>query len=128
VSVSIIIVTHGRTGQALIEVAEFILGGPLSDIRDIPFTQSESHTTDNRELRAAMKECDDGDGMLILTDLVGASPANHVSELLQEFPALMVSGINLAMLLRVWNYRDQNLEMLANTAVEGGKRGIEAIN
>ena len=37
----------------------------------------------------------------------------------------MVTGINLAMLLRVWNYRDQPLEALAHKAVEGGKRSIE---
>lgn len=127
-SVSIIIFTHGEAGAALIEVAEFILSQPLSGIHHVPFSQSETHTMENGELRAALKQNDDGDGILILTDLVGASPANLVTELLQEFPALMVTGINLAMLLRVWNYRDESLEVLADKAVEGGKRGIEVFN
>jgi mannose/fructose-specific phosphotransferase system component IIA len=48
--------------------------------------------------------------------------------LLGEFDAVMVSGLNLAMLLRVWNYRDQPLKVLARKAVEGGKRGIEVVN
>lgn len=127
-SVSIIIVSHGKVGQSLIEAAEFILGQPLSEIRDMPFSQSENHMTSNDELRAAMEECDRGDGILVLTDLVGASPANQVAEILQEFSARMVSGVNLAMLLRVWNYKNQSLEMLAQTAADGGRRGIEMID
>jgi mannose/fructose-specific phosphotransferase system component IIA len=125
-TVGIVVVTHGQAGKAMLKVAEFILDQPLTGIRFIPFNQSESHTTGNEELKAAIRESDDGDGVLILTDLIGASPANLVADLLQEFQAVMVTGINLAMLLRVWNYRNQSLTALASKAVEGGKRGIEA--
>jgi len=127
-SVGIVIVTHGQAGQALIEVAEFILGKSLAEIRQVPFSQSAVHTTDQQELRSALNSCNQGEGILVMTDLIGASPANHVTELLGEFDAVMVSGLNLAMLLRVWNYRDQTLKRLARTAVEGGKRGIEVIS
>lgn len=126
-SVGMVIVTHGQAGQALIEVAEFILGESLSEIRHIPFSQSAVHTTDQRELRYALQSCNQGEGILVMTDLIGASPANHVTELLSEFDAVMVSGLNLAMLLRVWNYRDQSLKVLARKAAEGGKRGIEVV-
>ena len=60
---------------------------------------------------------------LVLTDLVGASPANLASELLPEIRGKVVTGINLAMLLRVWNYREMPLNTLASKAVAGGKRG-----
>ena len=126
-TVGIVIVTHGQAGQALVEVAEFILAQPLEGILQIPFNQSETHVTGERELRALLQGIDQGDGILVLTDLVGASPANLLAGLLQEFTALMVTGINLAMLLRVWNYRDQTLPDLAAKAVEGGKRGIGVI-
>jgi len=127
-SAGLVIVTHGTAGQALIEVAEFILGQSLAEIRHIPFSQSAVHTTGQRELRSALERCNQGDGILVMTDLIGASPANHVTELLGEFDAVMVSGLNLAMLLRVWNYRDQPLKTLARKAVEGGKRGIEVVS
>ncbi len=127
-SVGIVIVTHGQSGQALIEVAEFILGQPMTGIRHVPFSQSESHTTDDVELRSTLHEADEGDGILILTDLIGASPANSVTALFSEFTAVMVSGINLAMLLRVWNYRQLPLHELVKKAIEGGKRGIEVID
>ena len=65
---------------------------------------------------------------LVLADLVGASPANLVTGLLKEYRAAMVTGINLAMLIRVWNYRDTPLESLTHKAVQGGIRGIEAFH
>ncbi len=126
-SVGIVIVTHGHSGEALIEVAEFILDQPMTDIRCLSFCQSDAHTTSCAELRTAIQEADEGDGILILTDLLGASPANLLAGLLQEFAAVMVAGINLAMLLRVWNYRQQPLPLLTAKAIEGGKRGIEVI-
>jgi PTS system mannose-specific IIA component len=124
-SVGIVIVTHGHSGQSLLDDAEFILGQSLADIRFIPFRQSGAHPTGNLEVRQAIKENDSGQGVLVLTDLVGASPSNLVKGLLKDNHAKMVTGVNLAMLIRVCNYRDVSLESLAEKAVKGGKRGIE---
>jgi len=124
-SVGIVIVTHGHSGQSLLDDAEFILGQSLAEIRFVPFRQSSAHTTGNLEVRQAIEENDSDQGVLILTDLVGASPSNLVRGLLRDNHAMMVTGINLAMLIRVWNYRDEPLESLAEKAVKGGKRGIE---
>jgi PTS system ascorbate-specific IIA component len=118
-------VTHGHSGQSLLDDAEFILGQSLADIRFIPFRQSRVHTTGNLEVRQAIKKNDSGQGVLVLTDLVGASPSNLVKGLLKDNHAKMVTGVNLAMLIRVCNYRDVSLESLAEKAVKGGKRGIE---
>ena len=117
--------THGHSGQSLLDDAEFILGQSLADIRFIPFRQSRVHTTGNLEVRQAIKKNDSGQGVLVLTDLVGASPSNLVKGLLKDNHAKMVTGVNLAMLIRVCNYRDVSLESLAEKAVKGGQRGIE---
>ncbi len=123
----IVIVTHGRTGQSLVSDAEFILGQSLSRIRCIEFNQSGDQPTGDDELEQVIAQSDQGEGVLVLADLVGASPANLVTGLLKEYHAAMVTGINLAMLIRVWNYRDTPLESLTHKAVQGGRRGIEAI-
>ena len=127
-NVGIVVITHGQIGAAIIKAAEFILDCSLEGIRLVQFTQSEAHPTGHEELKAAIDQSDEGDGVLVLTDLVGASPANLVSGLMPEIRATAVTGINLAMLLRVWNYRDLPLDNLAKKAVTGGKRGIEAID
>jgi PTS system mannose-specific IIA component len=127
-SVGIVIVTHGQTGQSLVNDAEFIMGQSLGRIRCIAFKQSGNRPTGDDEIKQAIAENDHGEGVLILTDLVGASPANRVTGLLEEYHAAMVTGINLAMLVRVWNYRDTPLESLTNKAVQGGRRGVEAFH
>ena len=124
----IVIVTHGQTGQSLVNVAEFILGQSLGRIRCIAFNQSGEQQIGDDELRQVIVESDRGEGVLVLTDLVGASPANRVAGLIGGYHATMVTGINLAMLIRVWNYRDTPLESLTHKAVQGGKRGVEAFH
>jgi PTS system ascorbate-specific IIA component len=74
---------------------------------------------------AALRRADSGDGVLILTDLYGASPSNLAARLTQlGTPARRVAGLNLPMLLRACNYPDQTLDELALTAAHGGKTGV----
>ena len=127
-SVGIVIVTHGQTGQSLVNDAEFILGHSLGRVRCIALNRPGDQPATEDELKQVIRESDHGEGVLILTDLVGASPANRVTALLGDYHAAMVTGINLAMLIRVWNYRDTPLESLTHKAVQGGKRGIEAFH
>jgi mannose/fructose-specific phosphotransferase system component IIA len=124
-SVGIVIVTHGTTGMALLEVAEFILGESLDEIRFVPFRQSGDDNTTAEEVEAALAQVDSGDGILALTDLIGASPSNLVAERLEAHRGAMVTGLNLAMLICVWNYRQQPLGMLARKAADGGRRGVK---
>ena len=61
----------------------------------------------------------------MLTDLMGASPSNRVSVLLEHFNAVMVTGANLAMLLCVWANREMPLGQLARKAVDCGRRSVK---
>jgi PTS system ascorbate-specific IIA component len=124
-SVGILIVTHGDTGARLLEVAEFILGESLQQIGFVPFRQSGDEVTTEAEVREALMRADSGDGVLVLTDLIGASPSNIVGALLEAHGGVMVTGLNLAMLICVWNYRDQPLGILVRKAVDRGRRGIK---
>jgi len=125
VSVGLVIVTHGTTGAALLEVAEFILAEPMVGVRFVSFRQSGANVTTTEEIEAAMAAADSGDGLLVLTDLIGASPSNLVVERLEAHGGVMVTGLNLAMLVSVWNYRSQPLGLLARKAVESGRRGVK---
>jgi PTS system mannose-specific IIA component len=124
-SVGIVIVTHGSTGKSMVEVAEFILGEPMAGLHLLDFRQSPDRSTTAKEIGEMMAEADTGDGVLVLTDLIGASPSNLVAEQLEAHHGVMVTGLNLAMLVRVWNYRSQPLGLLARKALDGGRRGVK---
>lgn len=124
-SIGIVLVTHGSIGAALLEAAEFILGERLHGVRSVPFHQSAERVTTADEVAAALDQVDVGGGVLVLTDLIGSSPSNLVARLIRSRDAVMVTGLNLAMLMSAWNYRDQPLGLAVRKAVDGGRRGAK---
>jgi PTS system ascorbate-specific IIA component len=74
---------------------------------------------------ARIRALDAGDGVLVLTDVYGATPSNVLDKIAPTGVAIKrVSGLNLPMLLRVLNYPEQSLTELAQTAEQGGRAGI----
>jgi len=120
----LVIVSHGQIGRSLIEVAEFILDQSLESVRFVSFQQSEMKKTGDDEIKRAIASADHGHGVLVMTDIGGASPCNYVAKMLSSDRIAMVSGINLAMLIRVWNYRDKPLRQLSKLAAAGAIRDI----
>ncbi len=119
------IVTHGGTGHSLVEEAGFVLGKRVVDIPVVAFNHSANRQSGIEEIRSSIQEVDSGGGILVLTDLMGSSPSNLVNEVLEDNHAVMVTGINLGMLIRVCNYRDANLERLTQIAVDGGRNAVK---
>jgi PTS system ascorbate-specific IIA component len=79
-----------------------------------------------RDAAARVRVLDRGEGVLVLTDVYGATPSN-IGEKLGGLglEVRRVSGLNLPMLLRVLNYPEQNLSELVQTASSGGRTGIQ---
>ena len=124
-SVGLVIVTHGKTAESLVAEAEFVIGQPLEQVWHIAFDHSDGHRDELVQIHAAIEAADSGDGVLVLTDLIGASPSNRVSVLLEHFNAVMVTGVNLAMLLCAWANRGMPLGKLTRKAVECGQRSVK---
>ncbi|ANB17704.1 PTS sugar transporter subunit IIA [Dokdonella koreensis] len=124
-SVGVLLLTHEAMGGALITAARHVLGKlPLPlDVIEVQAGSDPDKTLRDATVRA--RSLDGGDGVLVLTDLYGATPCNVA----QRLPGLgvhmhCVSGLNLPMLLRVLNYPEQKLDQLAETAASGGRGGI----
>jgi PTS system ascorbate-specific IIA component len=67
---------------------------------------------------------DAGDGVLIMTDLYGATPSNIATKLLVPGRIEGLAGVNLPMLLRALTYRDKGMETLITRAISGGRDGV----
>jgi PTS system ascorbate-specific IIA component len=124
-SVGVLLLTHESMGPALVSAARHVLGRlPLSvDVQEVAPNADPDQTL--RDAAARARELDHGDGVLVLSDLYGATPCN-VANRLPKLGVHMhcVSGLNLPMLLRVLNYPEQSLDELAETAATGGRGGI----
>lgn len=124
-SVALLIITHAPFGSATLEATTGTLGSlPLpTRVMDIP-RDCDPESEKQRAL-ALVNELDQGDGVLLLTDLYGATPSNIACSLMGgEHQLTLVSGLNLAMIIRVMNYASENLQKLAEIAVSGGHSGI----
>ena len=123
-TVGILLVTHPGIGSALVEVSTrllrqlplnteaFELGFDIDPDAALPLAS------------AALRRVDGGDGVLILTDLYGASPSNLASKLARlGTPSRRVASLNLPMLLRVMNYAELALDELPAVAAAGARNG-----
>jgi len=127
-STGILLVTHEDIGAQLVAVSEAILKQRMTAISlvSVPADIGPEVLGKYADLiRTAMLAQKNGGGLLVLTDVFGATPDNLARYFSTECNARVISGINLPMLLRVLNYAHQPLELLCQTASSGGIKGIQ---
>jgi len=123
-SVGLLLITHNTIGSALLETATNMLGHcPL--LTETLAVVPDSDPVQLREQAEAMLEdLDQGDGVLILTDMFGSTPSNIATSLGRGSEVAVVSGVNLPMLVRVLNYPHLGIGSLISKALSGGCDGI----
>ena len=120
----ILLVTHPGIGAAMLSTASLLLRQlPLkTEAFDVPLDADLDTLLPLAS--AALRRVDGGDGVLVLTDLYGASPSNLSAQLSRlGTPVRRVSALSLPMLLRVMNYAEQGLDQLPATAAAGTRNG-----
>ena len=125
--IGVLLVTHGEIGTALLASGTQILGAQRQVATLSVWRQDDP---DDLVLRARelMDQIDAGDGVLVLTDIFGATPGNVVSKLLQDGHVEGVSGVSLPMLLRVLTSRNGSLTAAVQRAMSGGAEGVVHMN
>jgi len=126
--IGVLIVTHGEIGTSLLASAAQILGAPAQQVATLSVWRHDD--PDDLVLRAQelLEGIDDGDGVLVLTDIFGATPGNVVSRLLQNGRVEGVSGVSLPMLLRVLTRREGSLADAVRRALSGAAEGVVHMN
>jgi PTS system ascorbate-specific IIA component len=125
--IGLLLVTHGPLGDNLIEAAAHVLGSKPQGIEALDVSSRAEPRDIEAEISARMQALDKGDGVLVLTDVYGATPSNCMCRALAPGHAQGISGVNLPMLLKTLNYRDLPLDQLAAKAAKGGQEGISII-
>lgn len=122
--VGILIVSHGRLAEALISSVQSLVGD-LKGIRGVSIWPKDTKENIKDRIRKSMEEVDDGNGVVILTDILGGTPTNLTLSYLQEDTVEVVTGVNMPMLLTISSYRDgRSLREVGKLAKESGRRSI----
>ena len=122
------LVTHGEIGSALLESAAQILGDAQRQSATLSVWRQDEPDDLMLRARELLDGIDAGDGVLVLTDIFGATPGNVVSRLLEDGKIEGVSGVSLPMLLRVLTGRNGSLKAAVQRAVSGGAEGVVHMN
>jgi PTS system mannose-specific IIA component len=124
-SVGILLITHSNVGKALLDTAEATLRTLPLAVEFMPVGLDANVAEITAKASRAAEELDSGQGVLVMTDAYGATPANIAVALCQnQSNRIALAGLNLPMLLRALNYPKLSLEELADVALQGGQRGV----
>ncbi len=121
--VGIVVVTHGNLGPELVDVSRLVLG-PLEQVVGIGLLPHESEDIMSEKIQDAIRRVDTGEGVLVLVDMFGGTPSNLSLRLMTAGRIEVLTGVNLPMLLKVGNSRQQGLLELARAVREAGTRNI----
>lgn len=125
--IGILLITHGTLGESLIHCVSHVLNRRPPRLRQLGITAQDDPLMLLPQARQLIKELDDGDGVLILSDIYGGSPSNLAAKLLAPGKVEGVAGVNLPMLIRALTYRDKGLQTIVAKAVSGGCEGVVRI-
>ena len=122
--IGIFLVTHSSLGESLVQCACHVLNHRPRQLIQLGVTAQEDPLDILPMARDMLKLVDSGAGVLILTDIFGATPSNIALKLLLPSRVEGVAGVNLPMLLRALNYREKDMETLLSKTVGGGRDGV----
>jgi mannose PTS system EIIA component len=123
--IGILVMTHGQLGLQFINTAKLIGLNSDDSLTALSIDPSDSPDLIREQVARAIKSMNNGDGVLILTDLFGGTPTNLSLSFLEEGAVEVVTGLNLPMLIKAVNSRgNQDLSTLAKLTSEAGKENI----
>src|SRR6478736_9187754 len=118
--IGILLVSHGAFGEALIHSASHVLGKRPVYLRQLGVTVHDEPEATLPVAEDLIRFLDQGAGVLVLTDIYGATPSNIATRLLRPGRVEGIAGVNLPMLIRALNYREEcDLPALVEKAISG---------
>ncbi|AMS31476.1 MAG: PTS sugar transporter subunit IIA [Betaproteobacteria bacterium] len=122
--IGLLIIAHGTLGESLIHCASHVVGKRPLYLRQLGVTIHDDPDAILPQGQDLIRFLDQGQGVLIMTDIFGATPSNIACKLLQQGRVEGVSGVNLPMLIRALTYRERPMPELIAKAIAGGTEGV----
>lgn len=130
--IGLVLVMHEPLGGALANCAGHVMG-PALEIAVCDIYADQDVEADAARVVAAIESANKGQGVLVLTDMVGATPSNIATRAVEKaradgVPCSLAAGVNLPMLLRALNYRDRPLAEVLERALSGASQAVLCVD
>lgn len=126
--IGILIISHGNLGDSFIHCANHVMGAKSQHLTHLSIsTQDDPDAVISKALEL-IRQLDCGKGVLVLSDICGATPCNIASRLVSPGRVECLAGVNLPMLVRALTYRNESLAVAVDKALTGGREGVMRID
>lgn len=122
--ISFLLITHETLGESLIRCAQHIMAAPIPALTHLTVSMHEDPDIIYQHAQVLLKKIDTGAGVILFTDIVGGTPSNIASRLIQAGQIEAIAGVNLPMLVRAITYRNKPLKDVIEKALTGGQDGV----
>ena len=122
--IGLVIVTHGRLAQEFVYAMEHVVG-PQAGVIAVCIGPEDDMEQRRRDILKAVAEVDDGQGVILLTDMFGGTPSNLAISVMEQTKAEVIAGLNLPMLIKLASVRGREpLTTCVAQAQEAGRKYI----
>ncbi len=122
--IGLVLVTHGRLAEEFVAATEHVVGRQ-ANIRAVCIGADDDMERRRKDIIAAIGDVDDGNGVILLTDMFGGTPSNLAISVMDQAKVVVVAGMNLPMLIKLASVRDQNsLAEAVALAQDAGRKYI----
>ncbi|TDI58652.1 MAG: PTS sugar transporter subunit IIA [Alphaproteobacteria bacterium] len=122
--IGLVLVTHGRLAEEFVAAMEHVVG-PQENVCSISIGPDDDMEKRRKDILQAVVDVDNGDGVVLLTDMFGGTPSNLAISIMDKAKVEVIAGINLPMLIKLAGLRNsENLEDAVSAAQEAGRKYI----
>ena len=122
--IGLVLVTHGRLAVELVSALEHVVG-PQESVATVCIGPADDMEQRRTEIVTKAGDVDDGDGVIVLTDMFGGTPSNLAISIMDQGNIEVIAGVNLPMLIKLGSIReDGTLENAAKEAQDAGRKYI----
>ena len=124
-SVALFFITHEGIASNLITISEAIIQKTNNNLSyfEVPMNADINLMIEGIENK--LEQLDINEGVLFITDIYGSTPSNIAQKIAERLHTDLISGVNLPMIIRLLNYRDETTESLIQKALDGARKGIQ---
>lgn len=123
--IGLVLVTHGRLADELVAAMEHVVG-PQPNVGAVCIGPDDDMEQRRNDILASVAKCDDGTGVVVLTDMFGGTPSNLAISIMDKAKVEVIAGVNLPMLIKLASVRHS--EPLAEAVAAAQDAGRKYIN
>ena len=127
-SIALFLITHEGIASNLLSIGESITQKPGNNLSFIEVPMDADLDTMINNIENKLNKLNLDTGILFITDIYGGTPSNIAQLLATNYDAKLLSGVNLPMIIRLLNYRDEKEQVFIQKALDGARTGIQINN